>query len=439
MPATHRKATKPSPLWSALALALLAVSAPLLPAQTELLDRILAIVDNSIIMESELEDRLTIARARLRQANTPLPPENILQSQVLDQLIVESLMKQRADRAGLQVTSDEASSALQQLAARNGLTIDGFRAQVEGEGTSFEEFLRQFRSDLLIQKAQRAQVGPRVRITDEEIDRFLASSVGEELLAREYLVHHIMLPVEGNNTVVQAKASELLQELRDGANFESLAATWSQARTALEGGSLGWRKPSQLPEALANAVRDLKVGDVTGPVNDGFALHLVRLTDRRGDTVRYAEESRLRHILLKSSALRTLQQASEEILSLRRRLELGEDFASLARVYSEDPNSALSGGDLGWVQAEQLPEAFREAVESAEVGNITDPFQTEAGWHLAQVLEKRTADLTEMTGRNRAYRLLYERKFEEELARYMHEIRNQAYIEEKARTDRDLP
>ena len=187
---------------------------------------------------------------------------------------------------------------------------------------------------------------------------------------------------------------------------------------------------------LAKAVQKLKVGDIAGPIDDGFALHLIRLTDRRGDSIRYAEEVKLRHILLKPSALRTLEQAQEEIGSIRRRIEVGEDFAALARIHSEDPNSALSGGDLGWVQEEQLPPAFVQALSKTKEKELSEPFATETGWHIAQVLERRTADLTEETGRNRAYQLLFERKFEEELTRYMHEIRSQAYVELKERTDK---
>lgn len=399
--------------------------------EPELLDRVLVIAGESVVMESEMEERLLATRRRLQAANTPLPDEELLRSRVLDQLILESLIKQRAVRSGIQVTSDELTLAASRVASEQKMSEEEFYASFQKRGESYDDFLTELRENLTMQKVQQAEVGPLIRITEEEIDSFLASSAGETLLAREYLVHHIMLGMHNEPEAAKEKAADLLQKLEDGESFEALAAAHSEARSALEGGALGWRKLSQLPELIANALPRMSVGEIAGPLDDGFALHLVRLSERRGDTVRYAEEANIRHILLKPGALRTLEEAKEELDYLRLRIVLGDDFASLAQVHSEDPNSALSGGDLGWVQTEQLPILFQQALEGLEAGDLSEPFQTDAGWHVAQVLGKRTADLTESTGRNRAYRLLYERKYEEEVMRFVYELRHQAYVEMK--------
>ncbi|MGI9346180.1 MAG: peptidylprolyl isomerase [Gammaproteobacteria bacterium] len=418
---------------TALAISTWAVAPPVQGQSKSLalIDRIAAIADNSLIMESEFEERLQAVKDRLRTSQTQVPPDRFLENQVMEQLIVESLIKEQAARANIQVSSAELNQALERIANQSNYSLAELYESLKQEGIAVDKFLSRIRDDLLIQKTQQALLRSRISITEEEIDRFLASTAGDALLGREYLVSHILLPFEDDPQKATDTAKIIEQKLKEGSDFESLAVEFSQSRTALQGGSLGWRKPSQLPNIIAQAIRTMQVGDYSAPLDDDFALHIIRLTDRRGKTVRYTTEYLVSHLLLKPSAIRTLEQTETELTALRNRITEGEEFTALARIYSEDPDSALSEGNLGWVQIEQLPPDFATVIDALTAGTLSEPFQTEAGWHVAIVHDKRTSDLTEELSRNHAIQSIFERKFEEELDRYLHEIRSQAYVDLK--------
>ncbi|MDQ2077591.1 peptidylprolyl isomerase [Marinimicrobium sp. ABcell2] len=412
---------------------------PAVWAQTERLDRIVAIVDSDVVLESELQQRYQVVMERLSQSGNrqQLPPEDVLKKQILDQLILESLQIQMGRRYGIELTEQQLNMAIQNIMRSNQMTEEDLRRDLALRGETMEQFRAQIQTEMAVNQIQQAVVNSRLQINDRDIDSFLASTDGKFATSPEYRLGHILIAVpSGADAEVVAQAQEkaegLQAELIEGADFEQMAITHSNDPNALQGGELGWRRLEQLPELFSEPVSRLRAGQVTAPLRSGAGFHILKAHEtrsRRDDSI--IEQTRARHILIKTSELIDDAAAERRLSDIRQRILDGEDFAALAREHSEDIGSMLQGGDLGWSNPGQMVPAFEQVMAQSEPGDISEPFQSRFGWHILQVQERRKKDMSDVMLRNEAAEMLRERRFDEELQTWLAEIREEAYIEVK--------
>jgi len=412
---------------------LLTLSAPSLATVTAV-DRIVAIVDDDIIMESELLERAATIRVRMREQNTPIPSNDVLMQQVLERMIVESIELQMADRAGIRVDDNRINETLENIARQNNMTSEQFRRTVLDEGISWRNLRDQIRRELIVGQLRQRRVGARIQITEQDVDSFLNSEMAKTNLAPDYRLGHILIPVSPGTDVNAAEelALRLYNELTAGADFARLAAQYSAGEQALSGGDLGWRKAAQLPTLFADTVLDMKAGEVSRPIRSPSGFHLIKVLDLRGGTEQFVQQTKVRHILIKPNEIRSEAESKHLIEDIYQRITSGkDDFAVLAKTYSDDPGSALQGGDLGWVNPGTMVPEFEQRMASASVNKVSEPFRSQFGWHILQVEERRNQDMSEEFRRGRARQMLQRRKFDEELETWLQEIRQDAFVEVK--------
>jgi len=403
------------------------------------LDQVLVVVDDDIVMESELHARIRSISARLKAQGTGLPSQDIMKKRVLDQLILESIQLQMAERTGLRISDNQLNETMQNIAKRNGLTLDQFQEQIKSEGVTYSEARDQIRRELLISRIQQRQVDRKVRVTDKEIETFLESSEGKKRTATEYYLGHILISITdpANPVIVdaaRARAEAIIAELNGGADFKQTAVAKSDGRNALQGGVIGWRKESEVPSIAADIIQTLQVGVPSEVLRTTSSFHIIQVLDRRGGKEQLVKQYKTRHILMKATEVRTLGESKAAIVQLRERIVLGDDFAAIAKANSDDPISAASGGDLGWVSVGEMVPAFDDIMKNSAVGAVSQPLLTDFGWHILQVEETRMEDLGSQIQANQARQVIHRRKYEEELGLWLHEIRGEAYIEIKDRT-----
>ena len=408
-------------------------------AKIELLDRVIAVVDSGVIMETQLNARVEEVLKRLKTNNAELPPIDLLEEQVLERLIIEEIQMQIAERAGIKISDSELNQTLSRIASQNNLSLEEFRIAIEQEGDSYKAFRATIKKELIIQRVQRGKVGSRVDISEQEIENFINSEEGRSELAEQYQVQHILVSVksglnENEINAIKEKAQDILNRLGEGESFEKLAATYSAGQKALEGGFLGWRTSAELPTLFAETVSFLQVGETSDLIRSGAGFHILRLNDKRGNTVKFMDQTLSRHILVQPSEIRTENQAELLIKDIHRRLLEGEDFKQLARQYSEDPGSKMDGGNLGWANPGDYDPAFEKTLNATQIGEISEPVQSSFGWHIIEVLDRRNEDVSQDEQKNRAYQIIYERKFEQELESALIELRAEAYVDIKLNT-----
>ena len=405
-------------------------------AKIELIDRVVAVVDSGVIMESQLNARVEEILIRLKNDKAELPPLNLLEEQVLDRLIIEEIQLQIAERAGIKISDSELNQTLSRVSAQNNLSLEDFRIKLEEEGTSYRSFRDTIRKELILQRVQRGKVGAKIDISEQELENFINSEEGKTQLAEQYNVQHILLSVKSGLTEDEVKeiennANSLLQRLTNGESFEKLAASYSSGQNVLEGGFLGWRTSAELPGLFAQVVAELKVGEVAEPVRSGAGFHILKLTDKRGNTVKFLDQTLARHILVQPSEIRTENQAEELIYDIHNRLIEGEDFKQLARQFSEDPGSKMDGGELGWSNPGDYDPAFETTLNATEIGQVSQPVKSSFGWHIIEVMDRRNEDVSQEEQKNRAYQIIFKRKFEQELQSTLIELRAEAYVDIK--------
>ena len=408
-------------------------------SKIELIDRVVAVVDSGVIMESQLNSRVEEILIRLKSDTTELPPINLLEEQVLDRLIIEEIQLQLADRAGIKISDSELNQTLSRVSSQNNLSLEDFRLKLEAEGTSYKSFRDTIKKELIIQRVQRGRVGGKVDISEQEIENFINSEEGKSQLAEQYNVQHILLSVKSGSTEQQIEkirneANNLITRLEGDESFEKLAASYSSGQEALEGGFLGWRTSAELPSLFANVVTELKVGEVAQPLRSGAGFHILKLTDKRGNTVKFLDQTLARHILIQPSEIRTENQAEELINEIYERLTNGEDFKQLARQFSEDPGSKMDGGELGWSNPGDYDPIFEQTLNATEIGKISEPVQSSFGWHIIEAMDRRNEDVSQEEQKNRAYQIIFKRKFEQELQSTLIELRAEAYVDIKLTT-----
>ncbi|WP_250655351.1 peptidylprolyl isomerase [Alkalimarinus coralli] len=402
------------------------------------LDHVLVIVDDDIVMVSELEARIKTITARLKAQGTALPPASVMSERVLDQLILESIQLQMAERNGLRVDDNQLNETMQNIAKRNGYTLDEFQEEIKSEGVTYNEAREQIRRELLISRLQQRQVDRKVRVTDKEVETFLASSEGKRRTATEYYLGHILVSISdpANPVIVEEarkRAEGIVAELNNGADFKQTAVAKSDGRNALQGGVIGWRKENEVPSIAADIIQTLKVGKPSELLRTPSGFHIMSVLDKRGGKEQLVKQFNVRHILIKPSEVRTEQEAKTIIEQLRERIISGDDFAAIAKAHSEDPVSAISGGDLEWVSPGEMVPAFDDIMQHSKVGEISEPFLSDFGWHILQVQDTRMEDLGNRIQANQARRVIHRRKYDEELTLWLREIREEAFIEFKYR------
>lgn len=405
-------------------------------AQVRPLDRIVAIVDNDVIMQSQLDQRLREVQQTIEKRGAEMPPTEVMQQQVLERLITENLQLQIGDRSGIRISDEELNQAMGTIAQRNNMTLDQFRSALEADGLSLETAREQIRREMVISRVRQRRIAERVQVSNQEVENFLASDLGKLQLSEEYRLANILIPVpeSSDSAAIQAAekvAADTYQQLQQGADFARLAVSRSASENALEGGDMGWRKAAQLPPPFDTQVRELSVGEVTQPVRTPPGFIILKLLDKRGGDAQVRDEVHVRHILIKPSQIRSEAESRRLIERLRDRIKAGEDFAELARNFSEDPGSALNGGDLNWIDPNALVPEFREVMANSANGQLSEPFQTQFGWHILEVLGRRATDASEDFRQQQALNLLRNRKYDEELQAWLRQIRDEAYVEVK--------
>lgn len=403
-------------------------------AASEPLNQIVAVVNDDVVLESELEAKLDIVREQLQAQKTELPPEEVLRKQVLERVIVDKLQLQLAASNNIQIDDETLNGNLRNIAEQNGMSLEQFRSTLESEGHSFAEFREEIRSQIIIARLHQQMVGNRINVSEQEIDNHIANAKMSGDDEKEYHLSHILIPVpEGANPdavqAAQRQAEETVAKLRGGADFAATAVAVSAGQTALQGGDLGWRSAAQLPTLLAETVRALAPGELTDPIRAAGGFHIVKLNEVRGDGRHVVTQTHVRHILITPDELLPESEVQNRLLQLRERVIGGENFAALARSHSKDKVSASNGGDLGWVNPGDLVPQFEETMNGLKPNEISQPVQTRFGWHIIQVLERREHDSTDEFRRNKVRDLIRKRKTDEELALWLRRLRDEAYVE----------
>ena len=411
---------------------LLATAASIALAQMMPLDTIVAIVDEDIILASEVRDRVKQVKSSAEQRDIALPDDDTVVQETLDRLILESIQLQLADRFGVRIPDAQLDQSMARIAAQNGLTLEQFRDALTQSGQDYVEMREGLRDELAIQRVQQGSVMRDINITEKEVDNFMTTEEGAALTEPEYRVMQALLPISRSDSAETRAAKEdfvdgVLASVLAGINFSE--AVNVQEPFAFRGGDLGWRKLSDIPSMFSQIIPSLAAGD-TGKVQSNSGLHLVHLAEARG-LERLVEQTDVRHILLTPNEVLGDEAAQALILSLKERIEGGEDFAELAKEYSDDIGSAQEGGELGWTNPGQMVAEFEAAMANAEVGVITEPVRSEFGWHILEVTGRRTEDFSEQVRRNQVASYLREAKYEEELENWLREIREEAFVDIK--------
>ena len=393
-------------------------------AKIEVLDRVAIIVGEGVVLESQVNKMLENIKTRYQEQGAPMPPQEVMLEQVQERLIIEELQLQMGRQAGIRVGDGELNQAFENIAQSNGLSLESFIETLEAEGESYEELRSQVRKEMIIQRVQRGKVGREVDITEQELDGFLATEGAVKELSPELFVRQILVSD-------QNKANSLLMDIENGADFVDLAKENSTSSNASSGGEMGWRNLADLPSLFADALKNKKKGYISPPLKGGSGYFILKLEDKRGDLVRFEDQWNVRHILMMTTKLRDETFTKKELEEVRARVVNGEDFSLLAKEYSEDPGSASRGGELDWLSLGKTAPAFEKMMLESPVNEISPVFESEFGFHFLQVLETRTEDLTEEVIKDRAYGILFARKFDEELENSLRTTRAEAFIEFK--------
>ena len=414
-----------------LALTIVAGSAS---AQRVLLDKVIALVDEDVVLQSEFESRITEVQENAARAERPLPQAEQLRTEILDSLVLENLQMQLAEKVSIRFNDDEINRILGTMAENNNLSFDEY-LDVLNEAGVYLQTRDQVRKQMTLQELQRGMVNRRIQITEQEIDNFLNSEMGREIMAPDYLVEHMLILVGGEETVAakQGKlryAADLLARIDEGENFAAVRAAASQARLfEINATEFGWLKAEALPNLFREIVEGMEIGDAEGPIEAGNGFHLIQLANKAGGAEQMVKQTNFRHIMLTPNEIRDEQQTEDAIREFRQQILDGEDFATLARQNSDDDTSVVAGGDMDWINEGQLPLDMEAVIDSLEIENLSEPFRTGNGWHIAEVIERRVADLSTIYTRNQAERSLRNRKFDLELQNWLIEIREEAFVE----------
>jgi peptidyl-prolyl cis-trans isomerase SurA len=404
------------------------------PARTDLLDRIVAVVNKEVITQFELNERIARVQKELQRRGTASVDPSEIEHQVLDRLIVEKVQLQYARETGMRVDDLELDRTVNRVAENNRLSLTEFRQKLESDSIPFDKFREELRNEILLTRLRDREVTSKLTVSEGEIDNLILEQSEKKGIGTEYNVAHILVRVPEQATPAQvqarrARAEEVLRRLRDGADFAQVAATYSDAPDALQGGVIGWRNQQRLPELFVEALSGLTPGGVSGVFRSPAGFHVIKLIDMRGAGAPVlVEQAHVRHILVRTNELVSEDEAKRKLLALRERIVNGVDFAELARLNSDD-GSASRGGDLGWVYPGDTVPEFERAFVDLKLMEVSQPVKTPFGWHLVQVLERRTADVSTDRRRIEARKALLDRKGDEAYQEWLRQLRDRAYVE----------
>ena len=387
-------------------------------AAKEVLDKIAVIVGDGVVLESQfnLKFKRYIQEFSKQNPNQPLPPERFLKKQILENLIIEELLFQKAEKFGVRISDQELNDYMQRLASSNNLSLDEFVNEVSTEG-DFQDFRKDLRNNLIIQRVQRGLVRPKVFISDQEIKNYIGSTDGQNSILVEYKINQILVKSK-------IPADEVYRKLSDGKNFNALKREYDESN---DNEIPKWQKISELP-SLFNIVKDMQIGEFSEALKTGAGYYFIKLEDKKGDTVKIENQALVRHILVQTSEIRSDKQAEQLIKEIKDRVIAGEDFRVLARLYSDDPGSKLDGGNLGWSTSDKYDPTFKKVIDESSLNIVSDVFKSSFGFHILEVLDRREKDVSSELQKDKAFRIIFERKYEEQLERTLQELRAESYV-----------
>lgn len=425
------------------------VTAPALHAQTvgptmdnlsetgEMLDGIAAIVNEGVVLKSQVNQQVDAITERARAQGMQLPPRNILIEQILEQLIVEEIQKQRAARIGIQISDQMLNTALANLAASNGIPFEQLPETLAREGIDYGMYRQEMRNQLLLDQLRQIDVVRRISVAPREIEMCIEDLEGNVVGNSDYRLSHILISVPDSATAsdfatAEEEATQVYQEIMDGADFATMAIQHSDSQTALEGGDLNWRKGDQLPTLFADVVGGLNTGDVSEPIRAVSGYHIIKINDMRGVAQKSTiEQIRVRHILVSPNEIIDNETARQKVNDAREQILEGEDFGEIAKLVSDDPGSKNDGGDTGWTGPGTFVPEFDQVANSIDVGVISEPFQTQFGWHILEVTDRRTYDNTEEVKQQNCVARIRNSKLEDESVLWVRRIRDEAFVEKR--------
>jgi len=401
----------------------------------DILGKIAAVVEDDVILEQELDQEISTIRQRIQASQTQqMPPESILRKQVLEKMIIDRLQRQLAEKAGMTVTEEMLNNSAADIAQRNNMTLQQFREELDHQGMTYKGFLDNMRNEIIINQLRSREIGGRIKVTDREVDHYMETQgkIGEE--AVQYHLGHILIAIKEAASATQIqnaqnKADDLVRKLRAGQDFAQTAMSDSEDDNALKGGDLGWRTLNDIPTIFSDKVSKMRSGEVADPVRSPSGFHIIKMLELKGLDNHIITKTKVRHILIKTNELIDDDEAKKRLLALKARIADGDDFASLARAHSDDKGSALKGGSLDWVGPGDLVKPFEEAMGKLDINQISDPVQTQFGWHLIQVLDRENKDDSLEHKKNMVRDAIRKRKIEEETELWMRRLRDEAYVE----------
>ncbi|MGR9106542.1 MAG: peptidylprolyl isomerase [Gammaproteobacteria bacterium] len=398
-------------------------------------NRIVAVVEDGVILESELNHQLAAIKAKLQASGTQLPPESIIRQQVLERMIINKLQLIQAERAGMHVDDDTLQRSMAQLAKQNHMSPEEFRNAIKKEGMDYSEFMNEMRDEIIMNQLRNSLITSQIQVSDREIEHFMATrgKQGAEKNVRYRLGHILIATPEAASPAeiktARERAENVLAELKDGTDFGEMAVRTSNGSQGLSGGDLGWRRLAEIPTIFVDYVASMKKGDLQGPIQSASGFHIIKLVDLEGAGKHVVVQTKVQHILLKTNELFSDADAREKLKTLKRRVEDGDDFAALARAHSDDKGSALKGGELGWVSPGALVPPFEDAMDHLSPGEVSEPVQTQFGWHLIKVLDRAERDDTDEYQKEQAREEIRKQKIDEETELWLRRLRNEAFVE----------
>ncbi|MCZ6517818.1 MAG: peptidylprolyl isomerase [Gammaproteobacteria bacterium] len=400
----------------------------------QLLDGIAAIVNDGVVLKSELALQAALIQQRLMAENTQLPPPDVLAGQVLERLVIMRLQLQRADRLGVEITDEGLNMALADVARRNNVSLTQLPELLAEDGVDYTGYRSEMREQLVIEQLRQRDVMSRIVVTPRELEDYLDRQEGKAHLNQDFRLSHILVSVSATATLEEvdeglAQALEIYERLQAGGDFAELAVSYSDGQSALEGGTIGWRSGDQLPTLFADIVPGMQAGQFSEPVRSASGYHLIKLDEVRGGEIIIEDQTHLRHILIVPNEILDDESARQRLIMIREQIIEGDDFEAIATVVSEDPGSAANGGDLGWNGPDSFVPEFQAVVKSLEIGELSEPFRSPFGWHIAEVLGRRQHDTTEDVQRQQALMALRMSKLEEETELWVRRLRDEAFVE----------
>lgn len=404
-------------------------------AAPQVVDKVAAVVNNGVVLESDVDGMMQSVKSQAQEAGQQLPDDKTLRHQIIERLVMDNILLQMAKQAGIQIQDDQLDQAISNIAQQNKMTVDQLRSRLAYDGVNYASYREQIRKEMTIAEVRNNEVRRRITILPQEVDSLSKQISSQNDASTELNLSHILLPLPENPTQQQVDeqeklANQLVGEAKNGADFGKLAITYSADPLALKGGTMGWGRIQELPSLFAQALVTAKKGDIIGPIRSGVGFHILKVNDVRGDNQSISvTEVHARHILLRPSPVMTDDQARQKLEQIAADVNSGKTtFAQAAKDFSQDPGSANQGGDLGWSSPEIFDPAFRDAVLKLKKGQMSAPVHSSFGWHLIQLLDTRQVDKTDSAQKERAYRLLFNRKFAEEAQTWMQEQRASAYV-----------